>query len=43
MVPTTRGGALAVLRLPELAAAENKALAKARALGLLDSESAADE
>jgi Transcriptional Coactivator p15 (PC4) len=34
--PTSKGLALVVLRLPELAAAVNKALAKAKELGLLD-------
>jgi hypothetical protein len=36
MRPTSKGVAMVVLRLPELAAAVNKALAKARELGLLD-------
>jgi hypothetical protein len=36
--PTGKGLALMVLRLPELAAAVNKALAKAREIGLLDPE-----
>jgi transcriptional coactivator p15 (PC4) len=36
--PTGKGLALMVLRLPELAAAVNKALAKAREIGLLDDE-----
>ncbi len=36
--PTSRGVAMAVLRLPELATAINKALAKARELGLLEGE-----
>jgi Transcriptional Coactivator p15 (PC4) len=36
--PTPRGLSIVVLRLPELAAAVNKALAKARELGLLDPE-----
>jgi hypothetical protein len=39
MRPTSKGVALVVLRLPELAAAVNKALAKAQELGLLDDES----
>jgi hypothetical protein len=38
LVPTPKGVSLVVLRLPELAAAVNKALAKARELGLLDDE-----
>jgi hypothetical protein len=36
MRPTTKGTAMVVRRLPELAAAINKAVAKARELGLLD-------
>jgi len=36
--PTSKGVAMAVLRLPELAASINRALAKARALGLLPDE-----
>jgi hypothetical protein len=36
MKPSTRGLAMVVLRLPELAAAITKALTKARELGLLD-------
>jgi hypothetical protein len=36
--PTGKGVAMVVLRLPELAAAINKALAKARELGLLEDE-----
>jgi hypothetical protein len=35
MLPTTKGVSLVVLRLPELAKAINKALERARALGLL--------
>jgi Transcriptional Coactivator p15 (PC4) len=38
--PTGKGFALVVLRLPELAKAINKALAKARELGLLPDEGA---
>ena len=38
LVPTPKGVSLVVLRLPELAAAVNSALAKARELGLLDDE-----
>jgi len=38
LVPTPKGVSIAVLRLPELAAAVNKALAKARELGLLDDD-----
>ncbi|MDB5616593.1 PC4/YdbC family ssDNA-binding protein [Tardiphaga sp.] len=36
LVPTTKGIAVAVLRLPELAAAVTKALVKARELGLIE-------
>jgi Transcriptional Coactivator p15 (PC4) len=43
MLPTAKGVALAVARLPELAAAVTKALAKARELGLLDDESEGSE
>ncbi|THD56020.1 MAG: hypothetical protein E8A46_04390 [Bradyrhizobium sp.] len=38
MRPTAKGVSLVVLRLPELAAAVNRALAKARELGLIDDE-----
>jgi hypothetical protein len=38
LVPTPKGVSIVVLRLPELADAVNKALAKARELGLLDDE-----
>jgi hypothetical protein len=38
LVPTTKGVAIVVLRLPELAKAITKALAKARELGLLEAE-----
>jgi hypothetical protein len=38
LVPTPKGVSIVVLRLPELAAAVNKALAKAQQLGLLDDE-----
>jgi hypothetical protein len=38
LVPTPKGISVVVLRLPELADAVNKALAKARELGLLDDE-----
>jgi hypothetical protein len=38
MRPTSKGVAMVVLRLPELAAAINKALTEARARGLLDGE-----
>jgi hypothetical protein len=41
--PTTKGLAMQVLRLPELAAGLTKALAKARELGLLDDDSGASE
>jgi Transcriptional Coactivator p15 (PC4) len=40
MLPTTKGVALAIARLPELAAAVQKALAKARELGLIDDDGA---
>jgi hypothetical protein len=36
LVPTRKGVAVVVLRLPDLAKAINKALKKAQALGLLD-------
>ena len=38
LVPTPKGVAIVVLRLPELAKAVAKALAKARELGLIDDE-----
>jgi hypothetical protein len=38
LVPTPKGVSILVLRLPELADAVNKALAKAKELGLLDDE-----
>jgi hypothetical protein len=38
--PTAKGVVMVVLRLPELAAAMTKALAKAKELGLLDGEGA---
>jgi hypothetical protein len=38
LVPTQKGVALVVLRLPELVAAVNKALEKAKELGLIDDE-----
>ncbi|KJC35643.1 hypothetical protein UP09_30935 [Bradyrhizobium sp. LTSP885] len=38
LVPTRKGLSILVLRLPELAKAINKALAKAQELGLLDGE-----
>jgi hypothetical protein len=41
MRPTGKGVAMVVLRLPELAASINKALAKARELGLLDNDEGA--
>jgi hypothetical protein len=41
LVPTPKGLSIVVLRLPELAAAVNKALAKAQELGLLDDEEGA--
>jgi hypothetical protein len=37
--PTGKGVAMVVLRLPELAAAVNKALARAKELGLIDDDS----
>jgi ABC-type amino acid transport substrate-binding protein len=40
--PTGKGVALVVLRLPELAEAINKALEKARELGLLDDDERAE-
>jgi hypothetical protein len=40
LCPTTKGLSLAVLRLPELAAAVTKALAKARELGLIEADGA---
>jgi len=40
MLPTAKGVSLVVARLPELAAAINRALAKAKELGLLDDEAA---
>jgi Transcriptional Coactivator p15 (PC4) len=43
MLPTTKGVALAVARLPELAAAVARALAKAKALGLIPNDDGADE
>jgi transcriptional coactivator p15 (PC4) len=42
MLPTAKGIALVVARLPELAAALTKALAKARELGLLDDQGEGD-
>jgi hypothetical protein len=41
MVPTAKGVSLVVARLPELAAAINRALAKARELNLFDDDSEA--
>jgi hypothetical protein len=38
MLPTTKGVTMAVERLPELATAINRALRKARQLGLLPAE-----
>lgn len=40
MLPTAKGVSLVVERLPELAAAIDKALRKARELGLIDDEGA---
>jgi hypothetical protein len=42
MLPTTKGVTMAVARLPELATAVNRALKKARELGLLDDDGAAE-
>ena len=42
LVPTPKGVSIVVLRLPELAAAVTKALAKARELGLIDDDAKAD-
>jgi hypothetical protein len=41
--PTSKGLSLVVLRLPDLAKAINKALAKAKELGLIDGETEAGE
>jgi hypothetical protein len=43
MRPTSKGVAMVVQRLPELAAAVNKALVKARELGLLNDKNGSDE
>jgi hypothetical protein len=43
LLATQKGLAMQVLRLPELAAAVNKALTKARELGLIEGESEAVE
>ena len=40
--PTSKGVAMVVLRLPDLARAVNKALAKARELGLINTDDKAD-
>lgn len=40
LVPTAKGVAIKVTRLPDLAKAINKALAKAQELGLIDGEDA---
>jgi hypothetical protein len=40
LVPTPKGVAMVVRRLPDLAAALTKALAKARELGLIDDDGA---
>ena len=40
LAPTKKGLSIAVRKLPELAAAINKALAKAKQLGLVDDEAA---
>jgi hypothetical protein len=42
LVPTPKGVLIVVLRLPELADAVNKALAKAKELGLLDGDEAGE-
>jgi hypothetical protein len=42
LVPTPKGLSIVVLRLPELAAAVTKALAKAKELGLLHDEGASE-
>jgi hypothetical protein len=41
LVPTPKGVAMVVLRLPDLAKAINKAVARAKELGLLDDDEAA--
>jgi hypothetical protein len=44
LVPTTKGVSVVIARLPDLAKAINKAMAKAKELGLLaDDKSATDE
>jgi hypothetical protein len=42
LVPTPKGISIAVLRLPDLAKAINKALAKAKELGLIPDDGAAE-
>jgi Transcriptional Coactivator p15 (PC4) len=42
LVPTTRGISLAVLRLPDLAKAVNRALKQAKELGLLPDDGAGE-
>jgi Transcriptional Coactivator p15 (PC4) len=42
LAPTSKGVAMVVLRLPDLAKAINKAVSKARELGLLDDEERAE-
>ena len=42
LVPTKKGVAIVVLRLPEMAKAIDKAVAKARELGLIDDDARAD-
>jgi Transcriptional Coactivator p15 (PC4) len=42
LLPTPKGVAMVVLRLPELQKAVTKALAKARELGLLDDDGAGE-
>jgi hypothetical protein len=41
LLPTAKGIAISILRLPELANSINKALARARALGLIDDDGSA--
>jgi Transcriptional Coactivator p15 (PC4) len=42
LVPTPKGVAMVVLRLPDLAKAINKAVARAKELGLLDDDEAGE-
>jgi hypothetical protein len=41
LLPTAKGVAISILRLPELAKSVNKALERARGLGLIDDDEAA--